>query len=117
MPQTSGEKNYRWMEDRSLLKRKDERNDSAYQWFVRKVKKLDGGNCRIANDDCKGTCIVHHILRWEDYPELRYNINNGITLCHFHHPRKKEEEHKWAPIFKSLVESRPYNVQESKSIN
>ena len=28
---------------------------------------------------------AHHILPWR-IVELRYNINNGITLCQFHHP-------------------------------
>ncbi len=40
---------------------------------------------------------------WREYPELRYNINNGITLCHAHHPRKREEEAKLSPFFQQLV--------------
>ena len=24
---------------------------------------------------------VHHVKNWEEFPELRFDINNGITLC------------------------------------
>lgn len=35
--------------------------------------------------------------------KLRYDINNGITLCHAHHPRKRADEAKLSPYFKELV--------------
>lgn len=98
-----GENHWRWIKDRSLLKKRDERNDSAYHSFVRECKKRDKV-CKMKNDDCMGYLIVHHILSWRDYPKLRYIINNGITLCQFHHPRKRVEEQKLIPLFQSLVE-------------
>lgn len=58
---------------------------------------------RINDNDCKGKLEAHHILPWSQFPQLRYNINNGISLCHFHHPRKKIDEIKFVPIFKELV--------------
>jgi len=85
-------------------KKQEERNDSAYQNWVKQIKKRDNCICKINNQDCSGYCIVHHILPWRDYPELRYNINNGITLCQFHHPRKRVEEQKLIPFFQSMVE-------------
>ena len=36
-------------------------------------------------------------------PKLRYEINNGITLYHAHHLRKRAEEKRLAPIFQELV--------------
>jgi len=84
-------------------KANNERNDSAYQNWVKQVKKRDKGQCRINNKDCSGYCIVHHILPWRDFPELRYNINNGITLCQAHHPRKRAEEKRLIPTFQGLV--------------
>ncbi len=52
-----------------------------------------------------GKVIAHHILGWSAYPELRYEINNGITLCHFHHPKKRIDEGRLIPIFQKLVGS------------
>jgi len=100
------EKHWNWKEDRSLLKRKDERNDSAYQEWVRKVKIRDNWECRINNQDCFGYCRAHHILPWSKYPELRYNVNNGITLCQAHHPKKRVDERRLMPFFQGMVKSK-----------
>jgi len=94
-----GEKNSNWKGGC----RKDERNDPAYHQWVRKVKERDSHTCRINNEDCSGYNIVHHILPWRNYPELRYQINNGITLCQAHHPRKRAEEKRLIPVFQDLV--------------
>lgn len=93
-----------WKGGISERKQDNERNDSAYQAWVLAVKKRDNNTCRINNENCSGYCIVHHILPWRDYLELRYEINNGITLCQFHHPRKRVEEKKLIPFFQELVE-------------
>jgi hypothetical protein len=63
----------------------------------------DNFKCRINNQDCKGQLQAHHILRWVDYPELRYEVNNGIALCIAHHPRKRAEEKRLSPYFMELV--------------
>lgn len=76
-----GEKNGKWIKDRSLIKHQDERNNPEYKQWIKKIKKRDKNICRINNKDCYGYKIVHHILSWSEYPELRHNINNGITLC------------------------------------
>jgi hypothetical protein len=67
------------------------------------IKKRDNWKCKINNQDCKGNLEAHHILSWRDYQELRYDINNGITLCHAHHPRKRIDEAKLSPFFQRIV--------------
>lgn len=76
---------------------------SKYRGWMKQVKDRDGWKCKIANPDCHGRLEAHHILGWKDYPELRYEINNGITLCLAHHPRKRAEEKRLAPFFTELV--------------
>ncbi len=96
-----GENHPKWKGDK--CKKKDERSDSLYQNWVKMVKRRDNCTCKINNKDCSGYCIVHHILPWRDFPELRYNINNGITLCQAHHPLKRAEEKRLIPSFQGLV--------------
>jgi len=63
----------------------------------------DNFMCSLADKYCFGMLQAHHIFKWSDYPKLRYQLNNGITLCHAHHPRKWSEEKRLAPIFLRLV--------------
>jgi hypothetical protein len=72
------------------------------EWAVA-VKNRDGWKCKISDNNCFGRLESHHILRWKDYPELRYEVNNGITLCQFHHPRKIKDEMNLIPTFKELI--------------
>jgi len=43
--------------------------------------------------DCDTTdnLTAHHIKPWKDYPELRYDLDNGMTLCRDCHAKKHPE--------------------------
>ena len=97
-----GENSPSWNPNREEM-RKNLRNDAEYLQWVIKVKKRDKGQCRLKNKDCSGYNIVHHIRDWKNYPELRYKLTNGITLCQAHHPRKRAEEKRLVPILEGLV--------------
>lgn len=99
----SGEKHWNYKKDRSLLAKKQERNDSAYKEWRRSVRNRDGWRCQIADGSCSGKVIAHHILPWRGHVEERYQVSNGITLCRSHHPMKKDDEIKLAPIFQNIV--------------
>jgi hypothetical protein len=100
----NGENHPSWIKDRTKLKKEENKAyDYAYQYWAKEVKNRDNWKCKINNKDCKGRLESHHILSWKDYPELRYNINNGITLCLAHHPRKRAEEKRLIPFFSELV--------------
>lgn len=75
---------------------------TARKFWAKQVFARDKQKCRIANGDCKGQLEAHHILKWSEYPELRFDVNNGITLCHAHHPRGAEEK-RLIPTFQELV--------------
>jgi hypothetical protein len=78
-------------------------NDPLQKGWRKAVKNRDHWQCRIADENCNGKLEACHILPWSKFPELRYQINNGITLCHFHHPRKREDVEKLSPYFQKLV--------------
>ena len=102
-PYMIGDKNHNWVSDRSLLKKDNRRNDSAYKEWRKNVYFRDNFKCKIANTDCSGKIEAHHILGWKHYPELRYNVSNGITLCHNHHPRKKADESRMSEYFQEII--------------
>lgn len=100
----TGVNNHRWIKDRTKIKQYwTERNNPEYKQWRTAVWLRDNFTCKIANPDCKGRIEAHHILGWSSHPELRYQTNNGITLCHAHHPRKRAEEKRLAPAFQALV--------------
>lgn len=103
-PMPRQEKHWRWIQDRTKLKDDSkDRGGQLHRDWSKSVKNRDNWKCKINNNKCTGRLEAHHILSWKDHPELRYDINNGITLCHFHHPRKREEEKRLSPYFKDLV--------------
>lgn len=98
-----GDRNPRWLKDRTQLKKYNRQIGVAHSEWVSKCKQRDGKKCKLAGKECKGQLEVHHILRFSEYPVLRYEISNGITLCHYHHPRKKVDEKRLEQLFKSLI--------------
>jgi hypothetical protein len=95
---------------------KNIRGSSCYQYKGGKPKCLDCGNptTQYTSKRCKecwhkSMKEVHHILSyilsWQNYPELCYQPNNGITLCRHHHPLKKVDVEKLSPYFQELVAS------------
>lgn len=99
----TGENNVRWILDRSELKESGDRRSVKYRDWRKQVWLRDKFTCRIADNNCDGRIEAHHILGYAEHVELRYNINNGITLCHAHHPRKRAEEKRLVPTFQELV--------------
>lgn len=100
-----GELHPRWIQDRNKVIGRHNRSfhDTDYKQWRLRVWNRDNFKCKIDNSDCKGRIEAHHILVWKDYPELRYEINNGITLCHHHHPKTRKKESELAGYFKNLL--------------
>ena len=98
-----GKRPWNYIEDRTLVEERDHHFTAEYISWRTSVFERDGWKCKIANTDCNGQLEAHHILPWREYGELRYEINNGITLCHTHHPRRRAEEKRLSPYFQDLV--------------
>jgi len=72
--------------------------DAKYKEWRRDVLKRDDFICQ----DCKkrgGELTAHHIERWSECPNQRYNIDNGVTLCYACHA----ERHKGEKVYASLL--------------
>lgn len=100
----SKENHPNWISDRTKLVKSEKKHlDGRYREWMFAVKKRDNYKCKINNSDCRGRLESHHILNWKDYPELRYELKNGITLCHAHHPRGRNKEAELSPFFQRIV--------------
>lgn len=94
-----------WIKDRSKIKSQDGRRTDANWRIVHKETLIrDEYKCRINNHECEGKLEVHHILNWINHPELRYVLNNLITLCHHHHPIGRKKETLMSPYLKELIQ-------------
>ena len=56
------------------------RHRREYKQWRTLVYQRDGYTCQCCGSH-GGRLNAHHINQFADYPELRYELNNGITLC------------------------------------
>ncbi len=98
-----GENNYRYIKDRSKVKLDAERGGPLHKEWSKAIKKRDKWTCKLHNEDCVKTLQAHHILSWKNFPEKRYELSNGITLCNTHHPRKRIDEERLIETFQKLI--------------
>jgi len=72
------------------------------------VFKRDGFLCQMF--DCDKTeryLNAHHIKTFAQNPDLRTDINNGITLCKKCHDRTKGKEEKFEKMFMEIIKISP----------
>lgn len=60
-----------------------DRNRYPAKMWAKAVKDRDGWACKECG--AKDRLHAHHIKKWRDYPSLRYELDNGVTLCHSCH--------------------------------
>lgn len=85
---SKGNKNPNWRGGKTKELNKGRATWQFYDWR-KKVFERDKYKCRICGKT--GKIEAHHLLNWINYKELRYDVNNGITVCKLHH--KKLENH------------------------
>ena len=91
----------------------DERD---YKRWRNAVFKRDGHHCQFAN--CKfptGRLNAHHIKMKYYFPELIYDIKNGITLCEYHHRYiHRQGSDRYIKRFEKIVRENIKNPKKKK---
>ena len=76
-----GENHWNWKGGKS----RDKRGTPENRQWISNVFTRDNWMCQTCGErSCKGNPVyleAHHIKGWAKYPELRFNIDNGVTLC------------------------------------
>lgn len=76
-----GERHPRWIKDRSKLKHPRLWHTAESDAWYKSVFSRDCFTCQVCGDNKGGNLNAHHKFPWKDFPQLRFDINNGITLC------------------------------------
>lgn len=74
---------------------------AEYKEWRTSVFKRDEYKCVICSKG--GSLQAHHIFNWTEYEDLRYDINNGVTVCEKHHPRGRENEKNMVETFSRII--------------
>ena len=67
--------------DGKLAERRGQRFSTEYKRWRFDVFARDHFTCQECGDSRGGNLVAHHIKPFADYPDLRFIISNGITLC------------------------------------
>ena len=95
------------------LKNKDFKNKfmltPGYKYWRDTVYRRDNHKCQICGDNKGGNLHANHIKKFIDYPELRLNQLNGITLCDYCHISiVTNHEPEWESYFLFNLETRRF---------
>ena len=78
-----GEKHWNWKGGVTPPNR-SARTSAKFRGWRKAVFERDGYACAVCGKD-KPRLHAHHILEFAEYPDRRYDADNGVTLCAFHH--------------------------------
>ena len=80
--------------------------DPKYIEWRTNVYKRDNFKCQWPNCNMKQKLNAHHIKNWAEFPGLRFVVQNGISLCRYHHDMIKGMEETYAPTFMRIIASK-----------
>ena len=75
----SGTNHYNYNPDLSDEERLNGRNTKENDQWRKAIYKRDGNVCRACG--MRRMLHAHHLFNWSEYPQFRYRLYNGITLC------------------------------------
>lgn len=74
-----------------------------YKEWRKSIYSRDNFKCQWPNCENKKRLNAHHIKTWANFPGLRYDVNNGITLCYTHHKMIQGIESYYEAVFLKIV--------------
>jgi len=78
-------------------------DDPVYAEWRRRVLSRDKWCCQMPNCKRRKRLQVHHIRKWSSASSLRFDIENGITLCYGCHKEVTNKENFYEPLFNQIV--------------
>ena len=78
-------------------------DDPIYSDWRKKVYKRDSHKCQMPGCKSRFRINAHHIKRWSDASYLRYDVDNGITLCSKCHKQITGHETHYEVLFMQIV--------------
>jgi len=78
-------------------------HDPVYKDWRIKVYKRDKFCCQMPGCKKKKYLNAHHIRKWASASALRFDVDNGITLCRWCHDKVTGHETYYQSLFQSIV--------------
>lgn len=77
-------------------------DDPVYKRWRISVFKRDNFRCQMPGCKSKKWLNAHHIHKWSSASSVRYEVSNGITLCHLCHKKVTGHEHLYIGVFDDI---------------
>ena len=81
-------------------------DDPVYRKWRIDVYKRDGFKCQMPGCKTTKNLNAHHIQKWASASMLRYDIDNGITLCRRCHKEVTGNEQHHQRLFQDMVRNK-----------
>jgi hypothetical protein len=78
-------------------------DDPAYREWRKKVYRRDKRRCRMPGCRSRFKIQAHHIKKWSEAAILRFDVDNGITLCKKCHASINGLESHYETLFSQIV--------------
>ena len=84
------------------------RQSLEYKEWMTIIKERDNYICQICGT-CTGPIHANHIKKFSDYPKLRFELTNGITICKKCHEKwVNHHEPEWESYFNFNLKNRGF---------
>ena len=84
LERSSGENNPSYnpnLTEEERLKNRYELSGGNSRVWSKQVMKRDNYTCQICGNSPSGNLNAHHLNAWNAFPEQRFDLDNGVTLC------------------------------------